>query len=291
MLLYLILAVCFNLLLLVIIKYFERFKIPSLQGIVFNYFFAGTTAILFNGNNVNVNEIIQADYFPVSLLLGSLFISVFYIISLTAQRLGIAVASVANKMSVVIPVIAAFIFYNDSITFLKIIAIIIALIAVYFSTISEKKHNDAKNNLTGFLFPILIFFGSGIIDALVNYANKKLIHNESENALFSALLFFVAGLIGVVCLCYQIFIKKQTFQFKSIIGGLVLGIPNFFSIYFILKALETGILESSVLYPILNILIVASSAIVGFLLFKEKLNKINIAGLILSLISISLLMI
>jgi drug/metabolite transporter (DMT)-like permease len=291
MIVYLLLAVIFNLLLLVIVKYFERFNIPPLQGIVFNYFFAGSTALLFNGESIHLKEIVNSDYFLVSLLLGSLFISVFYLISLTAQRMGMAVVSVANKMSVVIPVIAAFIFYNDTVSSLKILAILLALVSVYLSTLSEKKANDSGKINSAFLFPILIFFGSGIIDALVNYANKKLIHSENDNALFSALLFFVAGLIGIVFLIYQIFIKKQTFQFKSILGGLVLGIPNFFSIYFILKALETGVFESSELYPILNILIVASSAIVGYLLFKEKLNKINIVGLILSLISISLLMI
>jgi drug/metabolite transporter (DMT)-like permease len=141
------------------------------------------------------------------------------------------------------------------------------------------------------LFPVFVFLGSGIIDALVNYANKRLIHSEKETALFSALLFFVAGLIGLLGLLYLIFIKKHRFQVKSILGGILLGIPNFFSIYFILKALETNFLDSSSLYAVLNVLIVILSALVGYSLFAEKLNKINLFGIVMAIIAIILIMI
>jgi drug/metabolite transporter (DMT)-like permease len=289
--LYLALAVFFNLLLLVIIKYFERFKIPSIQGIVVNYFVAGTTALLFSGADFTINEVVNTSFFSLSFLLGALFIAVFYSISVTAQHMGMAVASVANKMSVVIPVVTAFVLYNDKITSIKIIAILIALASVYFATrvSNDTQMPNKKNNYI--LFPVFVFLGSGIIDALVNYANKRLIHSEKETALFSALLFFVAGLIGLLGLLYLIFIKKHRFQVKSILGGILLGIPNFFSIYFILKALETNFLDSSSLYAVLNVLIVILSALVGYSLFAEKLNKINLFGIVMAIIAIILIMI
>jgi len=289
--LYLALAVVFNLLLLVIIKYFERFKIPAIQGIVVNYFAAGTTALIFSGTTITFHAVVHSDFFSFSFILGALFISVFYAISVTALQMGMAVASVANKMSVVIPVSAAFVLYNDTVTPIKIIAIVLALISVYFATRTSKSYTVENKKNKNIFFPVFVFFGSGIIDALVNYANKRLIHSESENALFSALLFFVAGSIGLFWLLYLILIKKQSFYFKSILGGILLGIPNFFSIYFVLKALETGFLESSSLYPILNVLIVILSATVGYTLFSEKLSKINIAGIALAIIAIGLIMI
>ena len=288
---YLTLAVVFNLLLLVIIKYFERFNIPAIQGIVVNYFAAGTTALIFSGTTFSIHEIVHADFFSFSFILGALFISVFYAISVTAQQMGMAVASVANKMSVVIPVASAFILYGDTVTTLKIVAIALALISVYFATRTSKNESVENKKSKNILFPVFVFFGSGIIDALVNFANKRLIHSESENALFSALLFFVAGFIGLFWLLYLTLIKKQPFYFKSVVGGILLGIPNFFSIYFILKELETGFLESSSLYPILNVLIVVFSALVGYILFAEKLNKINLAGIVLAILAILLIMI
>lgn len=286
---YLALGILCNVILLVILKSFDKFKIPTLQGIVVNYFVAGTTALFFVGEDYTIKEVVNADFFPVSLMLGALFISIFYLISLTAQKINIAVASVANKMSVVMPVIVAFVLYGDNVTALKIAAIILALASVYLTTKSD--NNGEAKNKSLLILPVLVFFGSGIIDTLVNYANKRLIHTPKEDALFTGFGFYIAGCIGIIWLGYMFIFKKEKFVPKSILAGIILGIPNFFSIYFILKALSSNILESSQLYPMANVFIVILSSLAGVLLFKEKLSKINAVGILLSVVAIALIMI
>jgi drug/metabolite transporter (DMT)-like permease len=286
---YLALGILCNVILLVILKSFDNFKIPTLQGIVVNYFVAGTTALFFVGEDYTIKEVVSADYFPVSLMLGALFISIFYLISLTAQKINIAVASVANKMSVVMPVIVAFVLYGDNVTLLKVLAIILALASVFLTTKSDNK--GAAKNKSLMILPVLVFFGSGIIDTLVNYANKRLIHTPKEDALFTGFGFYIAGCIGILWLGYMFIFKKEKFVPKSIIAGIILGIPNFFSIYFILKALSSNVLESSQLYPMANVFIVILSSLAGVILFKEKLSKINAIGILLSVVAIALIMI
>lgn len=285
--LFLAIGILCNVILLIIIKSFEKFKIPTLQGIVVNYFVAGTTALLFTGESVNLAEVVKADFFPVSVMLGALFICVFYLISQTAQKINISVATVANKMSVVVPVILAFMLYGDKITALKIIGIVLALASVYLTTKPNGTNTVRSGSLL--LFPVLIFIGSGIIDALVNYANKRLIHSPSEDGLFTAFGFFIAGTIGIFCLLYLFIFKKEKFVPRSILGGIALGIPNFFSLYFILKALSSGVFESSELYPIANVFILILSSLAGVVLFKEKLSKLNVLGIILSVIAIGMI--
>lgn len=286
---YLALGILCNVILLVILKSFDKFKIPTLQGIVVNYFVAGTTALFFVGEDYTIKEVVSADYFPVSLMLGALFISIFYLISLTAQKINIAVASVANKMSVVMPVIVAFVLYGDNVTLLKVLAIILALASVFLTTKSDNK--GAAKNKSLMILPVLVFFGSGIIDTLVNYANKRLIHTPKEDALFTGFGFYIAGCIGIIWLGYMFIFRKEKFVPKSIIAGIILGIPNFFSIYFILKALSSNVLESSQLYPMANVFIVILSSLAGVILFKEKLSKINAVGILLSVVAIALIMI
>ncbi|MFY8184853.1 MAG: EamA/RhaT family transporter [Bacteroidia bacterium] len=286
---YLALGILCNVILLVILKSFDKFKIPTLQGIVVNYFVAGTTALFFVGEDYTIKEVVSADYFPVSLMLGALFISIFYLISLTAQKINIAVASVANKMSVVMPVIVAFVLYGDNVTLLKVLAIILALASVFLTTKSDNK--GAAKNKSLMILPLLVFFGSGIIDTLVNYANKRLIHTPKEDALFTGFGFYIAGCIGIIWLGYMFIFRKEKFVPKSIIAGIILGIPNFFSIYFILKALSSNVLESSQLYPMANVFIVILSSLAGVILFKEKLSKINAVGILLSVVAIALIMI
>ena len=147
--LYLALGILCNVLLLILIKSFDKFKIPTLQGIVVNYFVAGTTALCFIQGKITTTEIIQSQWIKASVVLGFLFISIFYLISITAQKISISVATVANKMSVVIPVLVAFSLYGDSITVFKISGIILALIAVYFTTKSDNA--SVKTNSLLFL--------------------------------------------------------------------------------------------------------------------------------------------
>ena len=281
---YLFLSILCNVLLLVIIKGFEKFTVPNLQGIVVNYFVAGIVALFFIPNGINSRTIINSDWFETAIVMGALFISIFFLISLTAQKISISVASVANKMSLVIPVIVAIIFYGDKLQFYKITGIILALLSVYLTTKKEKDKSEFSDKKE-LLLPILVFLGSGIIDALVNFANKKLITDVGHDAAFSCVGFFAAGSIGFFIVTYQILFHKKVFLAKSIVAGLILGIPNFFSIYFILKALSTNILESSQLYPVANICIVVLSALAGLLIFKEKLSKLNMIGIALSVIA------
>src|ERR1700733_12101942 len=104
---FILLSVICNVLLLVILKSFDRFKVPAIQGIVVNYFVAATVSFFFIPEQINFSEIISAPWMKLSVPLGMLFISIFYLISLTAQKIGISVASVASKMSMVIPVSVA----------------------------------------------------------------------------------------------------------------------------------------------------------------------------------------
>jgi drug/metabolite transporter (DMT)-like permease len=285
--LFLALGILCNVILLLILKAFDRFGVPTLQGIVVNYFVAGTTALFFVGEPFTLAEVTSSDFFPVSLALGALFISIFYFISLTAQKINIAVASVANKMSVVIPVIVAFLTYGDSITAFKIGGVLLALVSVYLTTRPDGAENGAAGNR--WMLPLIVFIGSGIIDTLVNYASKRLIHSPKEDALFTGFGFYIAGCIGVLWLLYLIIFKKEKLLFKSVIAGILLGIPNFFSIYFILKALSCNVLESSQLYPVANVFIVILSSLGGILFFKEKLNKLNYLGIGLSILAIGLI--
>jgi len=66
-----------------------------------------------------------------AVIIGSVFIGMFYIMALSSQKVGVAVSSVANKMSLVIPVIAGFLLYQESAPILKIIGIILAITSLF----------------------------------------------------------------------------------------------------------------------------------------------------------------
>ena len=281
---YLLLSILFNAVLFVIIKLFAKFNIDALQALVVNYFVAFLVGLFFLENDLAPKEIINHDWFKGSILLGFVFISTFYATTLTSQRNGLSVASVASKMSVIIPITLGVILYNESLGFVKIIGILLALIAVYFTSKKETGEVQQANNL---LFPILVFLGAGTIDASLKYLQTYHVP-ANQIGLFSTVTFFCAFSVGVLTILFLTIRGQIKFSGRNILGGIALGLPNYFSLYYLVKMLEAKAFQSATLFTIHNISIVLVSTFVGILFFKEKISLRNAFGIGLALFSLYL---
>lgn len=271
-------------LIFVIFKFYEVLKIQTLYAIITNYFVACTVGLLFYDGSHQLKEIPNADWFWPTILLGVLFIMVFNIMARSSQQNGVGVTSVATKMSLVIPVILGVFLYNEQLSFLKIFGIVLALIAVYFASIKKKSLVIRKEVL---LLPLLVFLGSGIIDSSIKYLQETKLETH-EFPLFSATVFAAASITGVVFILIKAFRKPLKINFKNILGGVALGIPNYFSIFFLLRALQSDILNSASIFTINNVAIVMFSTLLGILIFKERLSPKNWLGIGMAVISILL---
>lgn len=280
---YLILSILFNALLFVIIKSFAKFNVDTLQALVVNYFTAFFVGYLFL-EKPSIHQVTESSWLAGSLFLGCIFIGTFYATTITSQKNGLSVASVASKMSIVIPVVSGVLIFQEQLKAIKIIGIALALIAVYFTS---KKEKGTVSNTSNLFFPILVFLGAGTIDASLNYLQTYFIPKE-EVAFFSTVTFLVAFCIGSVIVIYQIIKENKKIAFKNVIAGILLGIPNYFSLYFLIKMLEAKAFQSATLFTIHNISIVVVTAIVGVLFFKEYFSKRNIFGILLALLALYL---
>lgn len=261
-------------------------KINSFQTIIVNYVVAGSLGFLTTKSAVTPLNASAQPWFYFALGLGVVFIGSLFVIAETTAKLGISVAQVANRMSVVIPISLAILFYGDSLTAFKIIGIVLAIIAVYL--VSHKQNSDTPQQKNWWLFPLIIFICSGIIDSTINYAQRNLLNDDNFDAFLST-IFSTAFLFGMIVLLYQLIIKKEKFQLKSIPAGIILGIINYGTMFFIIKALNSKILEPSALFPINNLSILTLSTIISVIVFKEKLSKKNWLGIGLSLMAILIL--
>jgi len=290
---YILLNILASVVLLVIFKLFDKFKVNSLHAIIVNYITASVTGLLFSKHSFDLETLYHSKWIFVSIPLGFLLISIFNLISLTTQKISISTASVANKMSVAMPVLFSVLVLNVELTMIKVAGIVLALAALYFATRSndENKHIDKKL----IWLPLLVFLGSGLIDTAINATNAFYIKNEQDSEMFTITSFFCAFVIGIFVLIYTFYKhtsqKKETafFEPKSILAGIILGIPNYFSIFFIIKALESNVLNSAQLFPVLNISNVVLSALIGVLIFKENLSTQNKIGLALAVVAIFLI--
>lgn len=279
----LILAVFFSSILYIVFKFFTRFKINTFQAIVFNYCTAFSVGILVSEETLDFDSIFEKSWIFGSFLLGGLFILVFNILGKTSQENGVSVASVSSKMSMIIPILFGIFFFKETVTFQKIIGICLALVAVYFTSKKETGSIEIKN----FILPILLFFGAGIIDTSMNYMQHTHL-KENEVALFSATTFLSAFLFGIVLSTIKFSNGNFKLEGKNIIGGLFLGIPNYFSLFFLIKALQNKNLESATVFTLINIGVILCSTLFGIILFKERLLKQNYIGIALAIVAVIL---
>ena len=278
---YLLLSILFSTGLFVIFKYFGIFKIDVLKAIFVNYIVAFSMGFLLAERKIPIHQIYLEQCFFGALILGALFVSIFFVMAMTSQKNGVSVASIAGKMSVVVPVLFGVILYNESVTILKFAGIIIALVAVYLSSVKEEKTQKEAT----LLFPILLFIGSGTIDTLLKYIQINYVP-ETDVSIFSGSLFGIAAIFGFIILIIKNIRKRESFGLKNILAGVILGVPNYFSIIFLIKALQIENFESSTLFTINNVGIVVVSTLLGLLIFKEKFSFKNKIGVALALLGI-----
>ncbi|MCK4920886.1 MAG: hypothetical protein KAS71_07560 [Bacteroidales bacterium] len=271
-----------------VFRYISKLKIPSLPVIVINYSIASTIGFLVGGEKLAFNKFYNSDWFLLAFIIGILFILLFFLLGKSTQASGMSITTVASKMSVVIPISFSLLKDpSDQPGLLKFAGILIALVAVYL-TIYQRDSLQTKRAKIG--YPILLFIGMGFVDSLVKYSQYKYVNNE-ESGYFSAMLFLISFLTGLVILIFR---KNEWTGLKDarvIVLGIVLGIVNFGSIYFLIRALNfknvNGIgIDSSIVFGINNSTIVLLSVLAGMLIFREKLSGINKIGISLSILAI-----
>ncbi|MBT7895436.1 MAG: DMT family transporter [Flavobacteriales bacterium] len=273
----------FNIL-VILFKLFEKYNINNLQALLVNYIVSTLLAFYFIEDTINIKNIIESEWIYHSIFIGILFISIFNIYALCVQKVGITVTSVINKMSFIIPVIASIILYKgESFSLSILIGIVLVLIGIYFS--STNNSSFKFNNKYIWLIAI-IFFGQGLVDIILN--DSKFYIKKDETMLFFLMLFISASITGLIILSFQYKFRKVSIKLKNLIWGIIFGIPNFYSILYFLKALQSSefINKTSLILPLNSVGVVVSTTLVGVIIYKEILTRRNVVGILISMLSI-----
>lgn len=281
---YLLLAIICSTCLLLIFKFIQRYQTDTLPVIVVNYFVCGIIGAFTSPERISVSHLAEKEWLLPTIGLGVLFICVFNMVAASTQLNGIAITAVAFKLSVVIPVVVAFYLYHDRFTFLKVTGILLAVVAIFLTSKDDSNKNPTAKGFAS-LLPALVFLGSGISDAVFNYIQATFL-SENDHHFFLVVLFVTAGAGGLVAFVVLWLKNRSALQPKTLLAGIVLGIPNYGSAYFMILALERSGVESSALWPLNNIGIILLSTVTAALFFKERINRYGIAGIAIAILSI-----
>ena len=295
--LYLSLAVLCSVLLGFIFKLFGRFGVDSFQAIIFNYFTCVCCGWLHLGHFPIMAENADTPWMPYALALGFVFISGFNCAALTVRYFGVTVSQVMQKMSILMTVPFAILVYGESSSWGKIVGFVLALasiILVNWPSVSigqtaRPRSNDSKSSDRGDLFwiPLLTWALAGILEVLFVRVQKEQLADVSDPT-FICTVFGTAGTIGLLIASVGWLRGRLVFSWRNVLWGIILGIPNYGSMLFMLLALDSG-LEGSFVFPVVNVGIIVATTIGAVWLFQERLSKINWVGIVLAVAAIGLI--
>ncbi|PRD48155.1 DMT family transporter [Sphingobacterium haloxyli] len=274
---YVLLSVICSVTVSVIIKLAKKNGVQHLHLVVWNYPVAVLATLLYLKPGTVV---VPPSALPwgLYLLLAVLLPSIFLCIAYAIQYNGIVKTEVAQRLSLFIPLLAAFFIFKEVIGVSKLVGIVVGIAAILCS-IGWKK-GGAKE---GWVYALAVFFGMGIIDILF----KKVALFRAVPYTYSMLLIFLLAMfISFGFLIYRMSIRKERLQFKSIVWGIVLGLFNFGNILFYMRAHQELSESPSVVFTGMNIGVILLGAIVGVGFFSERLTFLNKIGLLLAVFSV-----
>lgn len=269
----------------------KRWNLDLLQTISFNYLFATAFGIAFSPDSVS-KVMAEPGAMGLATYLGVVFIALFFLMGTAAQRVGVAYMTVVTKMSLVIPTLFAWLYYGDALTWVNGIGVAMALCSVFL--INYRPDSPVKlGRGTGkgaFWMNVLLiaalFVGSGINDLCFKVFGEEYSDTVPQTD-FPVVIFGISAIIGLLIVVVQIARGRQRLQWGAVLAGLIIGVPNYFSIKFLVQTLEY--LPGTVFFPVNNIALLLVTGIVGVLLYRERLNKWNLAGFLLAVAAVALL--
>ena len=274
-------AAFFMAVLFLLFKVFENRGVALLPAIVVNYFAAFTCGAVV-APPWNAGDLSPL-WLPCALL-AVLFISIFYLTGLSAQRAGVAATAVASKMSLVLTVLFAVYLYGDRPGLWGWTGIALALVGVVLAS-----WQPSRSAVRGaWILPTVLFFGNAVIDITINWVQRTRL-TEATEAVFPTLVFGGAGVLGTLWILRGR--DRSAFTMPSTwIGGIVLGVMNYAALYFVVQALAHGGMPSSSVYPLVNIVVILFGTALSMLLFRERPRGVQYAGIASSVIALALLL-
>ena len=279
---YLIIHILFAIGMFISLKVVNVKRVNKYQAIAVNYF----VAMIFTlGDLLIAGTEIQfpAKLILPSLIVGTLFVTSFIVMTYSTQKVGIGLTTALNKMSVVIPVSVGILYLGqDYGLLLKISGIALALLS--FFLILYKKSSGAVKG--AFILPAMVFILSGLIDTSMELTNSTSISLEGERELFLLGIFITAFTLSALSafLAPKSTDYESGFGLKTVLYGSILGLFNFLTSKMIL--VNVARMGGSVVFPIHNASVVMLTALIGVIFFKEHFSRKQWVGVILAIIAV-----
>jgi drug/metabolite transporter (DMT)-like permease len=275
---YIILSICCSVTVAVLLKLAKRYQISIIQAVTINYLAALILCFLFFKPEVKL--VTASAPWPIYITLAILLPSIFLFLAASVKNLGIVKTDIAQRLSLFIPILAAYFLFKEDFNYLKIIGLGIGFVAIFLTFLRKSDQEGSKGSL---LYPIMVFIGFGVIDVLFKQIAlyKELPYTTS---LFT--VFCMAFIVSLLIVISMVIAGKIKLQLVNVVCGLILGFFNFGNILFYMKAHKALAENPSTVFAAMNLGVIIVGTLIGVIAFKEKLSKLNYVGIIFAIAAV-----
>jgi len=266
-------ALC-SVLVSILFKFAKQKGFDALQMIAWNYAIASILSyVWFKPDLAHIS--ISATPWWLIVILGVVLPSIFLCLAKSLQTAGILKTEIAQRLSVVLSLLAAYFLFQEQFNPLKFLGVVLGIIAVICLVLSQSGSSNQSVERKGILYLLFVWVGYALVDILLKYTTSL----GLQFAVTLTLMFICAFILSISFLI----IRKTIWNIKNIFAGLALGLLNFVNIALYVKAHILLKDSPAIVFAGMNILVVLFGVIAGLMIFKEKLKVITALGLVMGL--------
>jgi drug/metabolite transporter (DMT)-like permease len=278
---YVVLSVICSVLVSVLLKLARRFSVDIGQAVAWNYAVASVLTSLVLRPPLTMLRDPRAPWLALAGL-GVLLPTIFLALGASVRHAGIVRSDAAQRLSLLISLLAAFVMFGEKLDRLKGAGIGLGLLAL-LCMVWRSERVVASDGAAMWAYPLIVLGGFAAIDILFKrVAQAGLPLGASLQAMFALSL--------VVALVLLLWRRGRTiFTWRSALAGVALGLANFGNILFYLRAHRALPQHPALIFASTNIGVVALGALIGVLVFRERLSRLNFGGVLMALAAIGMI--
>ena len=207
---------------------------------------------------------------------GILLLAGFMMLQINIQTNGVVLSATFAKLGVVVPTVVSILFFGERMKVVQAAGFLLTLTAIWLVNGEKDRGNaDFKTGL------VLLLLVNGVADAMAK------IYEELGNPLLKDVYLCITFIMASMLSAVLAFRKKEHIGVAEVRWGILLGIPNYYSVRFIMKALAE--IPAVITYPTYSVATIAAITVVGIIIFREKLSRKQQAAIGIIAVAIALL--
>ena len=284
---YIALSVVCSVVVSVLLKLAPRYSVDVRQAIAGNYLVATLlTAVLLDPHPSLLELPVAHPAWRVLIALGVLLPSMFVVLAYSVRRVGVVVTDAAQRLSLLLPLLAAFTVFGEAFSWRKGAGMAIGVVAIVCIVLRKRGAGTQAESPSGWWWPLVVFAGMGAIDILFKRVAQLTGVPFADVLLATFVLAFVLAMLAIASLYAS---GRAHWRWRHAGGAALLGVFNFGNILFYVQAHRHLAHDPALVFSAMNIGVIVLATLVGVWWLGERLGRLNRLGLALAVVAVLVL--